>query len=61
MKEDQSALLVYLLISLWYGHCNTCSLSIEEETDRRESKGRRCCLGDRIRSIPCRTTDLAPG
>ena len=41
MKEDQSTLLVYLLISLWYGHCNTCSLSIEEETDRRESKGRR--------------------
>ena len=33
---------------------------IEEETDRREGKGRRCCLGDGIHSIPCRTTDLTP-
>ena len=31
---------------------------IEEDTDRIEGKGRRCCLGH---SIPCRTTDLAPG
>ena len=37
------------------------SLHIEEETDRREGKGRRCCLGDGIIAIPCRTTDLAPG
>ena len=35
--------------------------SIEEETERREGKGRRCCLRDEIHSIPCRTTDLAPG
>ena len=34
---------------------------IEEETDRREGKGRRCCFGDGIQSIPCRTLDLAPG
>ena len=34
---------------------------IEEETDRREGKGRRCCLGDGIHSILFRTTDLAPG
>ena len=34
---------------------------IEEETDRREGKGRRCCLGDGIHSIPCRTTDFAQG
>ena len=33
----------------------------EEETDRREGKGRRCCFGDGIQSIPCRTLDLAPG
>ena len=33
---------------------------IGEETDRKEGKGRRCCLGDRIHSIPCRTADLAP-
>ena len=26
--------------------------SIEEDTDRREGKGRRCCLGD---GIECRT------
>ena len=35
--------------------------TIEEETDRREGKGSRCRLGDRIPSIPCRTTYLAPG
>ena len=28
--------------------------------DRREDKGRRCCLGEGIHSIPCRNTDLAP-
>ena len=33
--------------------------SIKEETDRREGKGRRCCLGDGIHSIQCHTTDLA--
>ena len=32
--------------------------SIEEETDRREGKDRRCCLWD---GIPCRTAYLAPG
>ena len=31
---------------------------IEEETDRREGKGRCCCLGGGIHSIPCRSTDL---
>ena len=35
--------------------------TIEEELVRREGKRRRCCLGDGIHSIPCRTTDLAPG
>ena len=29
----------------WYPY------SIEEETDKRDGKGRRCCLGDRIHSI----------
>ena len=29
--------------------------------DRREGKGRRCCLGDRIESIPCRASYFAPG
>ena len=28
---------------------------------RREGKGRCCCLRNGIHSIPCRTTDLAPG
>ena len=30
--------------------------TIEEETDRRKDKGRRCCLGD---GIECRTSQLA--
>ena len=34
---------------------------LEELTDRKEGKGRRCCLGYTIHSIPCHTTDLAPG
>ena len=37
-----------------------CS-DIEEETDRRKGKGRRCCLEGGIHSLPCRTTDLALG
>ena len=36
-------------------------LSLEEEEDRREGKGRRGCLGDEVHSTPWRTTDLAPG
>ena len=40
--------------------CISSSISIEEETDRRECQGRHCCLWDGIHSIPCRTTDLAP-
>ena len=34
---------------------------IEEESDRRQGKGRRCWLGERIDSVPCRTRILAPG
>ena len=32
-----------------------------KETDRREGKGRRCCLGDGIDSIPRRTSFFAQG
>ena len=34
------------------------SLSLSKDKYRREGKGRgrRCCLGDRIDSIPCRTS-----
>ena len=32
-----------------------------KDTYRREGKGRRCCFGDGIDSIPCRTSHLAPG
>ena len=32
---------------------NFTGYTIEEETDRREDKGRRCCLGD---VIECRTS-----
>ena len=28
---------------------------------RRKGKGRRCCLGERIYSIPCRAIYFAPG
>ena len=35
--------------------------TVAGQTDRREGKGRRCCLGDGINSIPCPTTDLKPG
>ena len=34
---------------------------IEQESDRREGKGRRCCLVDGIDSSPCRTRDIASG
>ena len=39
----------------------TSTIDMEEETDKREGKGSHCCLGDGIRSFPCRTTDLASG
>ena len=29
-----------------------------KDKDRREGKGRRCCLGDTIYSIPCRATAI---
>ena len=45
---------------LFLGQC-TYSRIIEEEEARREGKSRRCCLGERNDSTPCRTTDVAPG
>ena len=43
----------------WYSKHNVhCTV---EETDRRECKGCRCCLGDRIDSIHCRAGYFAPG
>ena len=42
--------------------CYWCPVRMyEEKTDRKESKGRHSCLGDRLHSIPCCTRDLAPG
>ena len=38
----------------------TCSI-MEEESDRREDKGRSCWLGEGIDSIAWRNIDLAPG
>ena len=35
-------------------------MHIEEIEYRREGKGRRCCLGDRIDSIPCQTSYFVP-
>ena len=34
---------------------------MEEESDRREDKGRSCWLGEGIDSIAWRNIDLAPG
>ena len=34
------------------------TVGIEEEADRRESKSRRCWLGDRVDSMPCRTIEI---
>ena len=34
----------------------SCTLSIKKDKDSREGKGRRCCLEDRIYSIPCRAS-----
>ena len=41
----------------------SCAVLKAKEKDlyRRKGEGRRCFYGDRIGSIPCRTTDLAPG
>ena len=39
----------------------TGTSTIEEEEDKREGKGRRCCLGYGIDSMTCRTIDLEPG
>ena len=34
------------------------SVFVEKESDRREGKGRHCCLGYGIHSIPCRTIQI---
>ena len=34
---------------------------MKKDKDRREGKGRRCCLGDRIDSMYCRASYFAPG
>ena len=39
-----------------YLHRYHCTICIEEETDKREGKGFRCCLGD---VLECRTSHLA--
>ena len=38
---------------------NSYDLSMKTDLYRREGKGRRCCLGDRIDSIPCRASYFA--
>ena len=34
---------------------------VEKDKDRSKGKGRRFCLGNRIYSIPCRTSNFVPG
>ena len=43
---------------LWFSSSIGFSSCIK---DSREGKGHRCCLGDRIDSIPCRACYFAPG
>ena len=38
-----------------------CDQRIEEEFMQKRGKGRRCCLENRICSIPCRANYFAPG
>ena len=48
---------------LWVRSANrhqVVRLAEEKESNRREDKGRRCCLVYGIDSILCRTKDLAP-
>ena len=40
----------------WPECCSVSPPSVEEETDRREGKGRRCCMGD---VLECHTNHLA--
>ena len=45
-----------------HDHANTVCLSHQcKNEDRREGIGRRCFLGDRVASIPCRASYFAPG
>ena len=37
----------------------TTNIQTKKDKDRRKGKGRRCCLGGRIYSIPCRTSYFA--
>ena len=37
-------------------HLRIGLVTLKKDLYRREGKGRRCCLGDRIDSIPCRTS-----
>ena len=52
---------------LEYSDNNTVRLARIHRVHRRRikteenAKGRRCCLGDRIGSIPCRASHFAPG
>ena len=54
IKETNESKNSYVLYRYWM-------IFIQEDTDRREGKGRCCCVRDRINSIPFRTTNLAPG
>ena len=60
LLKNEKGLFEYsasLNVTYCWPHCFYCTALIEEEeTDRREGKGRRCCLGD---VIECRTSHLA--
>ena len=45
-------LLLQLLVVFAHGEVSP----LKKDNYRREAKGRRCCLGGRIYSIPCRVS-----
>ena len=49
-----------ILAPIEYGFKDEKQGTLKRKQTRRDGKGRRCCLGDRINSIRCRTTDLLP-
>ena len=53
-------------INIWQGSCAVCKEisgqgAEKKDKDRREGKGRRCCLEERIDSIPCCANCFALG
>ena len=65
MQNISTLILNELKTNLWIDRATRYNTenkwSRKEDTDRRKGNGRRCCLGDRIYSIPCRSSCFPPG